>query len=74
MLTRIKTAFLGTAVVISAAIAAPAAYAVQDYSTLTTAVDWTATGTALLAVGAAVIAIFVVMKGIKLIVKMVKGA
>lgn len=51
-----------------------AANAATDYSTLTTAVDWTAVGTALLAVGVAIIGIVVTFKGIKLVVKAVRGA
>lgn len=47
--------------------------AATDYSALTTSVDWTAVGTALLAVGGAVIAIAVTFKGIKLVIKMVRG-
>lgn len=45
-----------------------------DYSTLTAAVDWEDVGTALLAVGAAIIGIVVTFKGIKLVVKAVRGA
>lgn len=56
------------------AAASPLAMAQTDYSTLTDAVDWTDVGTALLAVGAAIIGIFVVFKGIKLVTRAVKGA
>lgn len=45
-----------------------------DYSSLTSAVDWTSVGTALLAVGVAIISIMVVFKGIKLVTRSVKEA
>lgn len=50
------------------------ALAQTDYSGLADAVDWTDVGTALLAVGAAIIGIMVVFKGIKLVVRAVKSA
>lgn len=56
-----------------ASLAANAQSTGVDYSSLTTAVDWTSVGTALLAVGGAVIAIAVVFKGIKLVIRMVRG-
>lgn len=65
------------AVVGGSLAAAPAAFAQStgtDYSSLTSAVNWSSVGTALLAVGGAIIGIMVVMKGIKLVVRMVKGA
>lgn len=45
-----------------------------DYSTLTADIDWMSVGASLGAVGAAMIAIMVVFKGIKLVVKAVKSA
>ena len=63
--TAVGTALMGLA---------GSALAQTDYSALTSAVDWSDVGTALLAVGGAIIAIFVVMKGIKLVTRMVKGA
>jgi|TARA_R110002124_G_scaffold178164_1_gene346052 hypothetical protein len=67
-----RAAKIGTAVI--AATASPLALAQTDYSSLTTAVDWSDVGTSLIAVGAAIIGIFVVMKGVKLVTRMVKGA
>lgn len=63
---------VGTAVMVS--VATPMAMAQTDYSTLTGAVDWSDVGAALLAVGAAIIGIIVVFKGIKLVTRAVKGA
>lgn len=67
-----RAAKIGTAVI--AATASPLALAQTDYSSLTTAVDWSNVGASLIAVGAAIIGIFVVMKGVKLVTRMVKGA
>lgn len=67
-----RAAKIGTALI--AATASPLALAQTDYSSLTTAVDWSDVGTSLIAVGAAIIGIFVVMKGVKLVTRMVKGA
>ena len=69
---RTKLAAAGTAVV--AATAAPMAMAQTDYSSLTTAVDWSDVGASLVAVGAAIIGIFVVFKGVKLVTRAVKSA
>lgn len=62
----------GTAIV--AVSAAPVAMAQTAYDPLVTSVDWSDVQTALLAVGGAIIAIFVVFKGIKLVTRAVKGA
>lgn len=63
---------IGTAATLG--LASIAAHAQTDYSELTGSVDWSDVGTSLLAVGAAVIGITVVFKGIKLVVRMVRGA
>jgi hypothetical protein len=60
------------AVVLS--VAAPAAFATVDYSSLTDSVDWSDVTAALLTVGGAIILLLVGMKGIKFVVRMVKGA
>lgn len=62
--------------ILSAVVLAPAAFAqaTGQYDGLTDSVDWTDVGTGLLAVGIAIIGITVIFKGIKMIVRSVKGA
>lgn len=44
-----------------------------DYTTLTTAVDFGSTSTALLAVAAALVVVYITWKGAKLVLQAVKG-
>lgn len=46
----------------------------MDLTTLTAAVDFTDVGTALVAVGAAIAAIYVGWKGVKLVLRGIRGA
>lgn len=68
ILRNVAAAIIGTALTTGTALAQ------TDYSTLTDAVDWSDVSVALLAVGAAIVTIMVVFKGIKLVVRAVKGA
>lgn len=71
MKNRITTAAL--AVVGSALVATPAfAQNAADYSTLTSAVNWDAAITALLAVAAIVAGVLVVRKGIRFVLGMIR--
>lgn len=69
-----KAVRITTALVLASAFAASPALAQNavDYSTLTTAVNWDSVQTAMLAVGAIVIGILVVRKGIRFVQGMIK--
>lgn len=69
MKNRITTAL----VAVSALVATPAlAQNAQDYSTLTTAVDWSSAITALMAVAAVIAGVLVVRKGIRFVLGMIR--
>lgn len=75
-LQKLQKKYVATVMSMFLVLAAPAVMAqtTTPYDGLTAAVDWSDVGTSLVAVGVAVIGIFVVFKGIKLVVRMVKGA
>lgn len=80
MLQRLMNAFHSvrtTAIIASGtavATIAPTSMAQTDYDTITGAVDWADVTTAVLAVGAAIVGVLVVIKGIKITLRMVRGA
>lgn len=62
---------------LSGVILAPAAFAQAtppDFSTLTTAIDLSTVITAVMAVGAVMVGVYVAIKGAKIVLQMVRGA
>jgi Inovirus Coat protein B len=45
-----------------------------DYSTLLTATNWTTTNAAILSIGAGLMTLFILMKGVKILHRFIKGA
>ena len=60
------------AVVVPTVAFAQTATTGQDYSTLTEAVDWSSAITAIMAVGAVLAGVYVVFKGIRFVLKMIR--
>jgi len=58
------------------AVTAPAVFAADpvDYSTLTSSLDFSTVATGALAIGAAVIGMYAAIKGVKIVIGMVKSA
>lgn len=56
-----------------ALVTAPANAVATDYSTLTTAVDWSSAITAIMAVAAIIAGVFVTYRGISFVLRMIKG-
>lgn len=63
------------AVILSPAVILTSAHAADpDYSTITGAIDWTSVGVGILAIGAAVAGVYVIQKGVQLILAGLKRA
>lgn len=62
------------AVVATAAVAANAQAAGPDFTTLTTAIDMSSVSTAVLAVAATMVAVYIAIKGAKIVLRMVRSA
>ena len=58
------------------AVAAPSVFAADpvDYSTLTNSLDFSTVATGAMAIGAAVIGMYAAIKGVKIVIGMVKSA
>jgi hypothetical protein len=59
------------------AVTAPAVFAAgeaPDYSSLTSSLDFSTVATGAMAIGAAVIGMYAAIKGVKIVIGMVKGA
>jgi len=54
-------------------VAAPAAFAADDLSSLTSQIDFSGVGTAIMAVAAALAGIYVLYKGAKIVIGALKG-
>lgn len=70
-----KLAHLGA--VVSGVVLAPAAFAQAtppDFTTLTSAIDLSTVTTAVMAVGAVMVGVYVAIKGAKIVLQMVRGA
>ena len=75
LLKKLSAVVVGAPVLLSAVPAlAQAAGTSVDYSSLTSSVDFSAVGTALLAVGGSIILLLVSIAGIRHVVRFVRGA
>jgi hypothetical protein len=57
-----------------AAASAHAVAAAPDYTTLTAAVDWSTTSAAILTIGAGLMTLYILMKGVKVLHRFIKGS
>ena len=75
----LKGRFAAVMVGFSLAVSAPAAFAdaaatAPDYTAITTAIDWTTTITAILAIMATMAGVYIAFKGGKLVLRALKGS
>lgn len=71
---RVLARSIGPAAAVGVLTTQQAFAAGADYSTITAAVDWTSVVTGVLAVAALVAAVYVAVKGAKMLLGMIRGA
>ncbi|MGQ0619662.1 MAG: hypothetical protein ACT4QA_07040 [Panacagrimonas sp.] len=70
-----RTASIVAPVLAALATITPAmVYAQTSYASLTSAVDWDDVSTGLVAIGAAIVTVYVVWRGVKMLTSAVRGA
>ncbi len=69
-MSKIAVSLIGVFATVGSAFAAGSS---PDYSALTAAIDFSAVNTAVLAAGGLLMGVYVVIKGVKTIIRMVKG-
>lgn len=70
----IRKSFKSALVAVSALVVGTAHATAPDYTTLTAAVDFSGVATAAMAIGALAAAFYIVPKGVRLVIRMIKGA